>query len=306
LKKSQANEYIVRINKVCDYIDSHIGDDMTLAELADVAGFSEYHFHRIFAAMTGETLFSFIQRLRLERAAMRLFIDGDISVTRIGAECGFSSPAVFSRAFKKRFGCAPSEFRRSKESQEKSSLSQLLRNDGKAYSCESGYNGRKKRRFAMKPEVKIEKIEPMRVAYLRYVGPYAADGELFERLYKRFFAWAVPRGIDVSITYIIYHDDPKVTDGDKLRMSICVPIGGDVQVSGEIGEMTIAGGTYGVGRFVLGTQEYGEAWDYMYSEWLPDSGYQPAPEAPFERYIGSECDENGKMTVDICVPVTVM
>jgi AraC family transcriptional regulator len=212
---------------------------------------------------------------------------------------------VFSRAFKKRFGCSPSEFKNSNEGQQTSSLSQLLRNDGKAQDDKGGYNGRKTRRYAMKPEVKIEKIETMRVAYLRYVGPYAGDGELFGNLYKRLFAWTGPRGIDVSTTYIIYHDDPNVTDEDKLRMSICVPVGAGVQVSGEIGEMTINGGTYAVGTFKLGNDEYGKAWDYMYSEWLPSSGYQPAPEASFERY-GSECEADGKMTVDICVPVTVM
>jgi AraC family transcriptional regulator len=145
----------------------------------------------------------------------------------------------------------------------------------------------------------------MRVAYLRYVGPYAGDGKLFENLYKRLFAWTGPRDIDVSTTYIIYHDDPNVTDEDKLRMSICVPVGSDVQVSGEIGEMTINGGTYAVGTFLLGNDEYAKAWDYMYSEWLPGSGYQPAPEASFERY-SSHCEADGKMMVDICVPVTVM
>jgi AraC family transcriptional regulator len=306
MNPGQANEYIVRINKVCDYIDTHLSEDMTLSELAGVAGFSEFHFHRIFAAMTGETLFSFIQRLRLERAATRLCANAIDNVTQIGADCGFSSPAVFSRTFKKRFGCTPTEFRNSNEGQTQSSLSQLLRNDGKANDEAQGYNGNKKWRFAMKPEVKIEKIDTMRVAYLRYVGPYAGDAELFENLYKRFFAWTGPRGIDVSTTYIIYHDDPNVTDEQKLRMSICVPIGDDVEVSGEIGEMTINGGTYAVGRFELGTEEYGEAWAYMYSEWLPQSGYQPAPDVSFERYIGSDCDESGKMKVDICIPVTVM
>ncbi len=303
---NQANEYIVRINKVYDYIEQHIGEEMTLAELAGVAGFSEFHFHRIFAALTGETLFCFIQRLRLERAATLLCIHPYDSVTQIGADCGFSSPAVFSRAFRKRFGCAPSEFRKSNKGQAQSSLSQLLRNDGKACSLSNGYNGNKKWRFAMNPEVKIEKIEKMRVAYLRYVGPYAGDGELFENLYKRFFAWTGPRGIDVSTTYIIYHDDPAVTEEQKLRLSICVPIADDVSVSGEIGEMTINEGTYAVGRFELGTSEYSDAWAYMYSEWLPQSGYQPAAEPSFERYNGSECDKNGKMMVDICVPVTAI
>ncbi len=305
MNQSQANEYIVRINKVCDHIDRHLTEELTLSELARVAGFSEFHFHRIFAAMTGETLFSFIQRLRLESAATRLCVHPAVAITQLALDCGFSSSAVFCRAFKKRFGCAPSVFRDRNQCQTDSSLDQLLRNSGKEKSGHGGYNGKKNRRFAMKPVVTIEKMDRMRVAYIRYMGPYAGDSQLFEGLFGRLCAWAGPRGVDMSTTYIIYHDDPAVTEEQKLRLDVCVPIGEDAQVAGEVCETVIEGGTYAVGRFVLGTDEYGQAWAYMYSEWLPGSGYRPANAAAFERYSGG-CGEDGKMPVDICVPVEVI
>lgn len=313
MDRNQANEYINRINRVYDYIEDNLGSEMTLKELANVAGFSEYHFHRIFAAMTGETLFSFIQRLRVERSAHLLCSTLKAkSVTEIAANLGFSSSAVFSRTFKKYFGCTPTEYRNSNQSQKISNIGKLLRNDGKALSEYNGYNGStrlreiKNWRFTMKPEVKIEKIEKMKVGYIRYVGPYAGDSQLFENLYGRLGAWAGPRGIDLSTSYIIYHDDPSITDEDKLRVSVCVPIGDDVEVSGEVCEMTIGGGEYAVGRFQLASDEYGNAWSYMCGEYLPNSGYMPADSSPFERYCGSECGEDGKMTVDICIPVEVM
>ncbi len=149
MNETQANEYIVRVNKVCDYINEHLAAEITLAELADIAGFSEYHFHRIFAAMTGETLFAYIQRLRLERAATRLCTHPSQKITQLALEYGFTSSAVFCRAFKKRFGCAPSEFRDSNQSQTQSSLYQLLRNSGKAIEPADEYNGSKNRRLAM-------------------------------------------------------------------------------------------------------------------------------------------------------------
>ena len=310
MDQNQANEYIRRINTVCDYIEKNLGKDMTLKELACVAGFSEYHFHRIFSAMTGETLFSFIQRLRLERAAALLCMH-NITVTEIAMSLCFSSTAVFSRVFKQRFGYSPTAYRRGNRHQKESNLGQLLRNDGKACYGLSGYNGdthygnTHKWRFDMKPEVSIETIDEMRVAYIRYVGPYAGDAQLFENLYGRLGAWAGPRGVDMSTSYIIYHDDPAITDEKKLRLSVCVPIGADVAVSGEICEMTIGGGLHGVGHFVLASEEYGEAWAYMHGQWLPQSGYQPRNQAPFERYTG-ECGEDGKMAVDICIPVEVM
>jgi len=305
MNEAQANEYIARINKVCDYIDGHLCEEMTLGELADVAGFSEYHFHRIFAAMTGETLFAFILRLRLERAAAQLCVHSSRKITQLALDCGFSSSAVFCRAFKKRFGCAPSDFRNRNHSQMESSLYQLLRNSGKDAIAASGYNGNKNRRFAMKPEVTIEKMNDTRIAYIRYVGPYAGDAALFEGLFGRLGAWTGPRGVDMITTYIIYHDDPGLTEEQKLRLDVCVPIGKGIEVSGEVCEAVIPGGTYAVGHFVLGTNEYSQAWAHMYSEWLPGSGYRPADTAPFERYSGG-CGEDGSMQVDICIPVEVI
>lgn len=302
MNEVQANEYIVRVNKVCDHIDRHLTEDMTLGELARVAGFSEYHFHRIFAAMTGETLFAFIQRLRIERAAIRLCAHPSQKITQLALDCGFTSSAVFCRAFQKRFGCAPSAYRDRNKSQRDSSLYQLLRNSGKESSASDGYNGRKNRRFAMKPEVTIERMDKTRIAYIRYVGPYAGDAKLFEGLFGRLCAWAGPRGVDMGTTYIVYHDAPGVTDEQKLRLDVCVPIAGNVAVSGEVCETTLDGGTYAVGHFVLGTDEYSAAWAYMYSDWLPGSGYRPADAVSFERYGGS-CGGDGRMPVDICVPV---
>ena len=64
--------YISRINRVIDYIESNIASDLSLEELADVAHFSSFHFHRIFRAMVDEPLNVFIQRVRIEKAAAKL------------------------------------------------------------------------------------------------------------------------------------------------------------------------------------------------------------------------------------------
>ena len=157
----------------------------------------------------------------------------------------------------------------------------------------------------MKPDVTIETMKDTRIAYIRYVGPYAGDAALFEGLFGRLGAWAGPRGVDMSTTYIIYHDAPELTDEQKLRLDVCVPIGEEAEVSGEVCEAVIAGGTYAVGHFVLDTDEYSAAWASMYSDWLPGSGYRPADAAPFERYSGG-CGEDGRTAVDICVPVEII
>jgi AraC family transcriptional regulator len=76
-----------------------------------VFDFSPFHFHRIFSAMVGETLSSFIRRLRLERAASMLIDHPKQTITEIAMACGFSSSASFARAFAERFGMSASELR---------------------------------------------------------------------------------------------------------------------------------------------------------------------------------------------------
>ena len=111
---SASHEYTRRIDRVIDYLRDHLDKPLKLEDLAKVACFSEYHFHRVFGAMTGETLNDFTNRLRLEKAA-RLLTKTRQSATEIGLECGFSSSATFSRSFNKAFNTSPTQYRRSRK-----------------------------------------------------------------------------------------------------------------------------------------------------------------------------------------------
>ena len=82
-QKYLRQEYISRINRVIDYVEANIDQDLSLASLAKVANFSQFHFHRIFRAMVGETLNGFSQRIRLEKAAARLWDHPKESITEI-------------------------------------------------------------------------------------------------------------------------------------------------------------------------------------------------------------------------------
>lgn len=97
------SEYISRINRVLDYIESHLANSLTLDELANVAKFSKFHFHRIFSSFIGETVFEFIQRIRLERAADMLKTAPNKSITEICYDCGFINQSSFAKIFKKHF-----------------------------------------------------------------------------------------------------------------------------------------------------------------------------------------------------------
>lgn len=317
-KEYLRQEYLGRINRVIDFIESNIDAPLSLETLAGVANFSPFHFHRIFSALVGETLNGFVRRLRLEKAAYMLVDHPKDTITEIALACGFSGSAAFARAFAERFGMSASEFRQrgrkrlpgarlgdSKIGKQKSKVGKADRKDGKAPVDSSYYiderNINSKRRLAMSVEVK--EMPELHVAYCRHMGSYQGVGEAFEKLMR----WAGPRGlIQFPKTQMlgVYHDDPEITDPSKLRSSACITVPEGTQVDGEIGAMTVPGGKFAVARFEVTPEQFGEAWDEVMGKWMPESGYQPDDRPCYELYHNDpKTHPEGKFIVDLCVPV---
>jgi len=302
------DEYKARINKVFDYIENHIDHPFTLAELASVASFSKFHFSRIFQALVGETPFQFILRVRLEKAASLIRMSPQNTLSDIAFQCGFSDISIFSRNFKSHFGVSPSQYRMTQE--EDRNLSQEDSKEHQAetpasmYFCTSSNKIKWKTNMEINKSVEVKDLPSMTVAYVRHIGPYMGDEKLFERLWNQLFAWAGPRGLlggESFNSLIIYHDDPNVTVEDKLRLSVCITVPEDTKVDGEIGKMEVESGKCVVARFILDPSQFKTAWEWVYGQWFPTSGYQPDDKPCFEMY--PEAPEDGKFTVDICVPV---
>jgi len=302
------DEYKSRINRVIDYIETRSGNQFTLDELATASNFSKFHFHRIFHAITGETPFQFIMRVRLEKAASILRINPKDSVTLIAEKCGFTDISVFSRNFRNYFGNSPKRYR--KKSQEDSNSSQLNgnyrqeREDPVMYFCSVTNTIKWKTTMELNKSVEVKDLPKMTVAYIRHIGPYKGDEKLFEKLWNRLFRWAGPRGLIGGPDFrslIIYHDDPNVTDQAKLRTSVCITVPPHTKVDGEVGKMELEAARYMIARFVVKANQFQDAWDWVYGKWLPESGYQPDDKPCFEMY--PEEPKDGNITVDICVPV---
>lgn len=305
------SEYISRINKTFDYIDSNLDKPLTLEELASVASFSRFHFSRIFHSIVGETPFQFIQRVRIEKAAMLLLTNRKMNISDIATKCGFSDLSVFSRNFKSCFGVSPTSYR--VNNPQNSNLSQTdsksSQSEAKAvpYFCPELQTIKWRTNMKLNKSVEIKELPKMTLAYIRHIGPYKGDDKLFEGLWNRLFAWAGPRGLIGGKDFrslVIYHDDPGVTIEDKLRMSVCITVPPETKVDGEIGKMELDAAKYVIARFEVNAQQFQEAWDWLYGEWFPASGYQPDEKPCFEMY--PEEPRDGKFVVDICVPVKPM
>lgn len=297
--------YLSRINKVIDYISEHLAEQMSLIELADVAHFSRFHFHRIFSSIVGETLSNYIKRQRLERAASWLKGYSDQTINDVAVMSGFNSQAAFARAFREHFGMSPTEFRNggymqlSKDRKTKSKK-------GKTDVASTGYFSRefitiKKRRLSM--NVEIKEMPEMHVAYCRHKGSYSKIGIAIEKLMR----WAGPQGLTglpETKMLAVYHDDPDITPESKLRSSACITVAEDIRVDGEIGKMKLEGGVFAVAHFEITEDQYGNAWDMVMRDWLPGSGYQCDDRPHYELYHNDpEEHPERKHIVDICIPV---
>jgi AraC family transcriptional regulator len=159
----------------------------------------------------------------------------------------------------------------------------------------------------LQANVEVKDLPQMHVAYIRHIGPYEGDTELFGRLFGRLFQWAGPRDLlrfPETKTLSVYYDNPDITDPDKRRVDVCISVPEGTKVDGAVGKTTIEGGRYAVARFEIAVNQYGDAWNAVYGGWLPESGYQPADGPCFELYHNDPNEHpEHKHIFDICIPV---
>lgn len=104
------HEYVEKFMKVCNYISDHCTEEISVEQLADIAGFSRFHFARLFKQFTGISYYDYLTRKRIEHAE-QLLITPDISITEVAMHSGFNSLSTFNRVFKALKNCTPSEYK---------------------------------------------------------------------------------------------------------------------------------------------------------------------------------------------------
>lgn len=109
---SNKQKYLLdKFNTVFNYMDEHYTEDLTLEQVADIAGFSKFHFSRLFKQYSGQNFYEYLCFRRI-KAAETLLLRPDISITEVALQSGFSSLSTFNRMFKKLKKCTPSKYRR--------------------------------------------------------------------------------------------------------------------------------------------------------------------------------------------------
>lgn len=110
VQASKQTEYIDKFMKVCDYINEHCTEDLSLDDVAKIAGFSKYHFSRLFSEFTGITFYKYLNTRRISNAEL-LLRDPNVTITEAAVMSGFNSLSAFMRMFKIIRGCTPTQYR---------------------------------------------------------------------------------------------------------------------------------------------------------------------------------------------------
>ncbi|WP_126380730.1 AraC family transcriptional regulator [Desulfovibrio ferrophilus] len=277
MTKQTQGSYQERLNRVLDHMERHLDDDLALDELAAVACFSPYHFHRIFSGMVGEGVKAHLRRLRLERAANRLTFT-ELPVTDIALNAGYDSPEAFSRAFRNLFELSPVRYR------ELALAGGLPPASGRSSvalcrACELIQEGK------LTMEATIKELPELNVAYVRHVGPY----EMCESAWEAVCGWAAPKGLLGPNTAIVglCHDDPEITPPEKIRYDACLTVPEGVQAEGSVGVKTIGGGRYAVTVHKGPYANLHATYAWLCGVWVVENGHELASEPSLEFYLNN-------------------
>jgi len=295
---STSNEiYQSRINLAIDYVNNNLDRSISLDELASVSFFSPYHFHRIFTAVTGESVFDFTNRVRLEKVARLLKFTKD-SVSQISYECGFSSPATLSRSFKQYFGCAPSTYRKGGVI-ENSKIRKELHDIDQYYCPENAEE------FTNDFPVRIEEFPQRRIVFIRVKDSFK-EGVVLD-VYRQIIEWA--KSVNLFETETIFgmsKDDPYVTPQEKYTYDVCMTIPHDfvVQTDLDIETKVLPKCKYAVTTVSGDFNKVATAINFMFNHWLINSVYEPEHLAGLEVFRDREkVLDWSYLDLDLCIPV---
>lgn len=267
-------EYLRNVYKVVFYIEAHYDSELTLEELSRVAGFSKYHFHRIFKSVIGESVGEFLRRIRLEASAMKL--KSDQTITQIAMNSGYETSASFAKAFKNRFGIAPREF--SKNAKMKKGLKML------------------------KP--KIVDIEPIEVLCVRKTGAYSKSAS---EAWQSIVAFISEYNLfhKVVTRYAVAHDNPKITESELIRYDACIAVN-DQQINpnGEVVRKIIAGGKYAVFMHEGAYETLNVTYDAL-SNWIIENDVKVDNRPIVQKYLDLDPTDvkPEDLRTEICVPI---
>ncbi|WP_411142818.1 GyrI-like domain-containing protein [Streptomyces sp. x-80] len=282
-------EYEDRFDAVLTHIYDHLDEPLDLVRLAEVAGFSPRHWHRIFVSAFGESLPALVKRVRLQRA-VSLLVSGTMPIRRIAVECGYPDLSSFTRAFRAGTGTTPAWYR----------------DHGKHIDLRSARVHRDPESF----DVEIRTLPPIDCVAVRHHGSYLQ----IDRTFHDLRIWLGAHGYDLADQemYGVFLSDPTQTAEADLEALACVtrPPG----LAGELGPLspdavdveyfTLRTGPYAVLTHVGAYADMPDTYAWLFGCWVPHAGRRLSDDPVVEHYVTSPRDGAPiGMTTELLLPL---
>lgn len=284
MKVKTNNEYNKAINNSIDYINGHLNECIDLKKIAGIANISEFHFHRIFKAYIGESVGTYISRIRLENAAQKLQIT-NFTLTEIAERTGYQSQYSLSKAFKKHFGVTPSAFKNI-QTYFSSQVSKTKHEPRDLYP-------------------NIVHTESKNLVYIRIIAKYGSELN-YRTAWKKLWQYAKQKNIVNEKNEFIglSLDDPNITMHEQCRFYACISTDKPLNPEGEFGLQTIENGKFAVFTHKGVYSGLNRLYQSIYFDWLPNTNEKLRHSMPFEKYLNNpdKIKEDDLLT-EIFIPI---
>lgn len=294
MKRRTRNDYLRRVDRVVALLQQAVANDAELpglAELGHAAQLSPFHFHRVYRALTGETIGRTVARLRLLRA-LQWLSDPARAVTDAALAVGYETPQAFARAFRQAFGASPSELRAqpARLAGELARLSRAPIGDAMPTSL---------------LQVEVVSLEPFALVATRNTGDFADLAAAYEAL----FGWAAQHGLIECIAgiYGVPRQDRRDTPPAECEFDCALAFNAEATAGDGAVPLILGGGLWARLRHVGPYAGLEPATDALLAEWLPYSGYALRDEPLFHHYLDDpEQTPEAVLRTDVHLPVSAL
>lgn len=269
------------VNKSIDYILAHLEEPISIEDVANQLSFSKYYFCRMFKEETGEGVYSFIKRLKVEQSAIDLKLQKDKRITDIGLDYGYSA-SNYSSLFKEHYQLSPNDYRKSLEG---STISNPFYPQ-KQEVLDTFEDYQKK--------VELKELNDLHVIYERMLGNYAELKSSWSALVEENAYYD-----DTTVMIEKFYNDPAVAIDGHSICDLCFTLNEEIK---EKNTMVITGGTYAIYPYKGQIEDIFRVMQGFFRIWLPESSYQMREKYGLTIYRKIDW-ENDYVQLDMCIPV---
>lgn len=270
------------VNQSINYIMQHLDEELSLDTIAAHFYISKYYFSRIFKEETGETLYAFIKRCKVDQSAIDMKLNPTKSITDIGLDYGYSS-SNYSSVFRKHHDISPTMFKQSIPTH----------STPVPFTPERIVDFKTAEEYAA--HIEIQELDDFFVSYERFIGNYVDIEKHWYQFLDKYSSFMSEK----TILLERFFNDPTITNLSQCICDICMTVEQDCGLDNV---MWISGGKWIVYHFSGEIKNIFEILQGVFSVWLPESGYSMAQRYGLNIYHHIDRD-NHSVVMDLCIPI---